>query len=94
MLYELKNNETKTYDELIKSLTSFDDDIVYNGAFFSKDIANTVINCADFAPKMSERNRKQYIEQKRKIDEISTFDIFEPTPDEEYIDACFYWPFE
>lgn len=83
MIGELKTGNTDSYNE---SITLFDDEA------FSDD-ALIAINCADSTP--ANRNKDYYIAQSKKVDDAASYNnLSTEYNDDEYLDACFYWPFD
>lgn len=94
MMNGLKAGNTEWYNYILETQEYISTNADYNGKTFSENNALTAINCADDAPKMQHRNKKRYIQTEKIIDNASYFDNFRQKSDEEYLDQCFYWPYE
>lgn len=82
MFGELSNGRTDSYN-LYKHFSEF------NELSFTKD-ALIGINCADAAPVV--RDRDAYIAQGKILDAQALYNNYKTWRDDEYLDACYYWP--
>lgn len=92
MLYDLKNWEIETYEKYFSDY--LDNGMVYFWDKTFTDMSLSVINCADHSPKISFRNKEKYIKNQKERDEESKYDNFYEKEESEYLDLCFYWPFD
>lgn len=95
LISELDSWITDIYNEILSENESFNSEI--NSWEIDEAPTNMwleIINCADFSPKKSERNRKEYLEKHKKVDSFSSYDNFENKKENDYLDLCFYWPFD
>ncbi len=83
MLSELDRGETSEFNTQ-KLLSEFIEDR------FSED-ALSLVNCADSAPKLS---KDDYIKHAKQVDAQARYDDITPKSDEDYLDACYYWPWQ
>lgn len=93
LTFDLNKGKTNSYNEFAEDIwdNSWDDS---NNTDILTDMSLEVINCADFAPKKSTRNEKNYIEESKKVDNFSPYDNYKQKSDKDYLDLCFYWPFD
>ncbi|MFB2589107.1 alpha/beta hydrolase [Acinetobacter sp. c1-l78] len=88
LMFDFKRNNTYAYNEQSYGAYS---DINPDTQDNSRDEVSLIaISCADGAPKNI--SREEYIAKSKWVDGLSPYDNYKAKKDEEYLDACFYWP--
>lgn len=82
MIQELSQGETQKYNEQLQWA---------NAEVFSDDIL-VAVNCADSAP--ANRQKDDYVREFKKVEWVASYNDLSSDEDDDYLDACFYWPFD
>lgn len=90
LMTDFSKNRSHAYNEQIYA-KELPEDVERRQAL--ADFSLIAINCADGAVK--HLSAEQYIQKSKAIDDLSPFDNYpqRKKSDDEYLDACFYWPF-
>lgn len=90
LMKDFNRNRSRAYNRQIYA-REVPEDVDKRQALY--DFALIAINCADGAVK--HLSAEQYIQKSKEIDDLSPFDNYpqRKKSDDEYLDACFYWPF-
>lgn len=90
MMNELEAGKSRSYDKLIYDF-GFAPPLP-DGEMPAAHWAFIAVTCADYAPAHDRRNRAEYLEKSRTIDNFSPYDNFRPKTEPDLLDECFYWP--